>query len=293
MSDKIVLKSFWDSLYVHPICKDFKEYFANILSEILPKYKQVYIYSVFGNEEPAINDKIINTDILYVQYSGEPHHRNPELFHINLLASLESIKPFIIPHTLGGQHLYVHNLWEILKQPRLYEVDKNNKTRFCSFIVSNGQPQERIRFFNLLSSYKRIDSCGRFSNNIGFLPPETDTPEYYKFMSQYKYTICFENSQVDYYFSEKLINAYISKTIPIYWGCPQVPDFINTKAIIYIPTATDEEFQKAYQRIIELENDPNKYKEVYEQPLFIGNVLPHQLDINYLKYRVSSCKNLK
>jgi hypothetical protein len=291
MADKIVLKSFWDSLYVHPICKDFKEYFADLLIDILPNYKQVYIYSVFGKELPSINDKANNSDILYVQFSGEPHYRNLELFHINLLASLESDKELIIPHTLGGQHLFVHNLWERLNQPRIYENDIVNKTHFCSFIVSNGQPQERVKFYKLLNSYKQVDSCGRFYNTIGYLPPETDTPEYYEFMSRYKYTICFENSQIDYYFSEKLINAYISKTIPIYWGCPQVPDFINTKAIIYIPQASPIEIHKAYSRIIELENNPDKYKEIYEQPLFIDGKLPPQLDKTCIRNKITKAFN--
>jgi hypothetical protein len=288
MAEKIILKSFWDSLYVHPICKDFKEYFADVLSDVLPKYKVAYVYSVFGKEEPTLQDKINNPDVLYVQYSGEPHHRNPSLFHINLLASLESSNPIIIPHTLGGQHLYVHNLWSILNEQRIYQNDIQTKSRFCSFIISNGGPQERLSFYRLLNSYKKVDSCGRFNNTVGYLLPETDTPEYYKFMSQYKYTICFENSQIDYYFSEKLINAYISKTIPIYWGCPQVPEFINTKAIIYIPDATAESFHKAMDRVIELENDPAKYKEVYEQPLFIEGKLPKQLDIAFLKNKVAS-----
>ena len=286
MADKIVLKSFWDSLYVHPICKDFKEYFADILADILPKYKTILVYSVFGKEVPSIEDKVNNPDILYVQYSGEPHYHNPALFNVNLIAALESPTPLIIPHTLGGQHIYVHNLWDPLNEPRIYEDDIKTKTHFCSFIISNGQPQERIRFYKLLNSYKTVDSCGRFNNTIGYLPPETDTPEYYAFMSRYKYTICFENSQVDYYFSEKLINAYISKTIPIYWGCPQVPDFINTKAIIYIPSSSPMDIHKAYMRIIEIESDPLKYKEIYEQPLFVDGKLPPQLDKDCLKNKV-------
>ena len=37
--------------------------------------------------------------------------------------------------------------------------------------------------------------------------------------------ICFENLKVDYYFTEKLINAYLGGCIPIYWGCPNIEEF--------------------------------------------------------------------
>lgn len=35
----------------------------------------------------------------------------------------------------------------------------------------------------------------------------------------YRYSIVLENSRSDYYFSEKLIDCFMTKTVPIYWGC--------------------------------------------------------------------------
>ena len=36
----------------------------------------------------------------------------------------------------------------------------------------------------------------------------------------------------DYYFTEKLLDCFLSGTIPIYWGCPSIGDFFNTKGMI-------------------------------------------------------------
>jgi hypothetical protein len=234
------------------------------------------VYSVFG-EKPRQRDP----DVLYVQFSGESFSHDPNCFDVNLIPALES--PVTVPHTLGGLHIYTSNLTARINQPRIYE----NKTHFCSFVVSNPGPQERIQFYKLLNSYKKVDSCGRW-NNTGVRIPESDTPEYYEFMSRYKFTICFENSQKDYYFTEKLINAYVSNTVPIYWGCPHVPSYLNTDAMVYIPDATPDGFKKALDRVIELETNSEAYKRVYEQPLFVDGKIPDVLNMDVIRKRIAS-----
>jgi hypothetical protein len=37
--------------------------------------------------------------------------------------------------------------------------------------------------------------------------------------------ICVENTKYDYYFSEKISDAFLTKTIPIYWGCPKLSEY--------------------------------------------------------------------
>ena len=41
------------------------------------------------------------------------------------------------------------------------------KTKFCCMLVSNAKAKERIEFFHELSKYKKVDSAGRYLNNIG------------------------------------------------------------------------------------------------------------------------------
>lgn len=295
---EVELKWFWSSLYTHPMYIRFKEYFMYIFKDVLNsgKYEKIIIYSVFSDDKgPDQEDRRSNKKILHVLYSGEPpkapHLRDPNLFDLNLIPSLEAkLDNFvIIPHTLGGQHLYIHDLWNLLYYQRDYEKDNTVKDKFCAFIVSNGIPMERKYFFQYVNTaYKKVDSCGPFANNTGFLPPEIDTEEYYNFLSKYKFMICFENTKGNYYFTEKLINAYIGKCIPIYWGCIELPEFINEKALIYIENANDDSFKKALERIIELDNDPVKYREVYEQPLFKMGELPPELNVFYIRNKINS-----
>ena len=39
--------------------------------------------------------------------------------------------------------------------------------------------------------------------------------------------ICFENTSKPNYFTEKLVNAYYSGSIPIYWGDPNISKYIK------------------------------------------------------------------
>jgi hypothetical protein len=51
-------------------------------------------------------------------------------------------------------------------------------------------------------------------------------------LKEYRYTFCIENCKEDYYFTEKLIDSFLSGTIPIYWGCPSIGDFFNLKGMV-------------------------------------------------------------
>lgn len=283
---KIELHNFWQSLYSEQeVCILLKEYFGYLLQDISVNVKKIEIHSVFNNT--VLNQDERKSDILYVHFSGESYYLSPNLFDISLIPALYSNNPVVIPHTLGGLHLYLHDLWDRLYATRNYITKTTSVSKFACFIVSNPGPTERISFFNHLNTvYKHVDSCGQYANNIGYLPPPCDTEDYYDFLSQYKFMICFENKQQDYYFTEKLINAYVGQTIPIYWGPTQLPEFINLKAIIYIPTTSQDDFSIAIQRIIELDNDDEKYKEVFQQPLFIGS-LPSIIDKDVIRNKIN------
>jgi len=47
-----------------------------------------------------------------------------------------------------------------------------------------------------------------------------------------KFSIIVENSQNVNYFTEKIVDCMLSKTIPIYWGCPNINDFFDMRGIL-------------------------------------------------------------
>ena len=44
--------------------------------------------------------------------------------------------------------------------------------------------------------------------------------------------ICIENSSQDYYFSEKLIDCLLTKTIPVYLGCTNIQNYFNIDGFV-------------------------------------------------------------
>lgn len=50
----------------------------------------------------------------------------------------------------------------------------------------------------------------------------------------FQFAIIIENSKQQNYFTEKIIDCLLSKTIPIYWGCPNIGDYFDTSGWIVI-----------------------------------------------------------
>lgn len=63
-----------------------------------------------------------------------------------------------------------------------------------------------------------------FNNKTLF---DTKTP---LFDSQFH--ICIENSRQKNFFTEKLVDCLVTKTIPIYWGCENIEKFFDTRGFV-------------------------------------------------------------
>jgi hypothetical protein len=51
-------------------------------------------------------------------------------------------------------------------------------------------------------------------------------------LKDYMFSIAIENCRSDYYFTEKVIDCFITGTIPIYWGCPSMSNFFNPDGVL-------------------------------------------------------------
>ena len=98
------------------------------------------------------------------------------------------------------------------------------KKKFCCMVVSNPNARERIDFFHQLSEYKKVDSGGRYLNNVG--GPVPNKPE---FIKDYKFVISFENSAYPGYTTEKIVQPMLVNSIPVYWGDPAIQRDFNTE----------------------------------------------------------------
>ena len=93
-------------------------------------------------------------------------------------------------------------------------------------IISSNKTQtngHRLRHDIINQLNGKIDVYGRTYNPIDY---KLDG------LKEYKFHIVVENTKRDYWFTEKLIDCFVTGTVPIYWGCPSIGDFFDTNGMI-------------------------------------------------------------
>lgn len=75
-------------------------------------------------------------------------------------------------------------------------------------------------------------------------------------LKDYKFHITIENSKVPGYFTEKLIDCFVTGTVPIYWGDPKINEVFDTSGMIIVNS-----FDEIKEVINKIENqDFDTYK---------------------------------
>jgi len=142
--------------------------------------------------------------------------------------------------------------------------------KFCSFVVSNGNGMySREAMFNLLNTYKKVDSGGSYLNNVGYKVIDKRLFEH-----EYKFSLTFENCRYPGYTTEKISDAFSSGAIPIYFGDPLVSKIFNPKAFINVCDFKD--FNDAFEYIKKVDNDDELYNSIINEPIYINK--PNGLD---------------
>lgn len=55
----------------------------------------------------------------------------------------------------------------------------------------------------------------------------------------YMFQIAIENAHRPYYFADKLLDCFITGCIPIYWGCPNIGEFFDTRGMLIFNSAEE------------------------------------------------------
>ena len=157
-----------------------------------------------------------------------------------------------------------------------------NKSKFCTFCASNEHlynAEYRTSIVKYISdNYKNITCCGKVLNNTNgeYLP--WDRNEAIAYHNEYKFNLCFENESSNNnpkYITEKIGNAFMYNTIPIYWGCENINEIFNTNAFINCNGLSNKEI---IQKIKEIDENDSLYNDmIHEYPFKDKN-------INYEEY---------
>jgi len=166
------------------------------------------------------------------------------------------------------------------------EAIMKRKTKFCAFVFSHNVPL-RNKFFDMLSKYKKIDAPGACRRNCKIIGPYSNPQQSRKsykryteklhFLSQYKFTIAFENSSFPGYTTEKIYHPMQVNSIPIYWGNPQIHRDFNPKSFVSAYDVRHPSIKRMLEylveRVIAVDKNPDMYAKMLMQPWYPGNTL--------------------
>lgn len=193
----------------------------------------------------------------------------PDLYKKNITLSVNQLT--FVEHSkniiwLHESPAILQNLIESIKNNQKYFIDNNiivytcidelQKYSFVKYIhASNSSWIEnysnisiKTKLISMISSNKNFTKGHKIRHDIiNNLPPCVDLyGRGYKEIKNksegldaYCFSIAIENDDTNSYFSEKLLDCFLTCTIPIYWGAESVDNIFNNHGIIRINDITD------------------------------------------------------
>ena len=262
---KVCFSDFWtpfdpnNNFFIHII----RELYENV-EVVHPEDSDVMFFSFFGNE----NGRYKNCKKIFFTGENTPPNFNKCDYSLTFDHDTHGGKNFRLPLS----YLYID--WFDVKTsdnpewliPESYLYGENEftlkpKDKFCT-IVYGKQIESRIRAIQNISRYKTVEVFGKANPN----QPLPDGEKYkLDLISNYKFSLCYENSVTPGYHTEKLLHGKIAGNIPIYYGDKTVDQDFNSSGFINAVNMNDDEL---IEKIAEIDASDNLYNEMLSQPIF-------------------------
>jgi hypothetical protein len=150
----------------------------------------------------------------------------------------------VLPEDKVNSPIYKRIQWHGIDPQKLVKPADYNaseilecKKHFCNFLYSHHVPY-REEFFRQLSRYKKVDAPGKSMNNMPNIDKNHSGNIWERkrhFVGEYKFTIAFENYVYPGYQTEKLYDAMLANSLPVYCGDPLIGEIFNTASFINAP----------------------------------------------------------
>lgn len=151
----------------------------------------------------------------------------------------------ILETARNSEFIPIGGCWIPIESHQLYNKNKN-----VSLIASNKCYLNGHKLRQEICNYGfNIDIYGRGRKEID---------SKLEGLKDYKFSIAVENCKTDYYFTEKIIDCFVTGTIPIYWGCPSIEKFFDKDGIMtfenvdelkHILNNIEGEYEKRYESV--------------------------------------------
>jgi hypothetical protein len=270
MRQAVLFRGFWPNFTPHcAVAKFFLEIIKNIYQEdeitTASSFQEATILfeSCFDGSalpwkswHPASNDSRPRTFLFSGESYNLPNWRNYDIVFSGESASYPNVVP------LPLYKLYLLDIGEP-PEPQYRLIPEKD----VLVMISNPNGQFRSRFLEALeASDLKITYAGRYKNNIGgSFPHSFGTHEFNAFASQFKFIVTMENSQQENYITEKVLQGLFAENIPIYWGSPNIGNYINPQRIVSVKDDTAS-IKGTIEHMRYLAANPDEWLETVRQP---------------------------
>ena len=117
-------------------------------------------------------------------------------------------------------------------------TSKKMPSKYASVVAGNPEPM-RMAFINFLRLKAEVDIYGKLGKEI-----ENKS----ECISQYKFNLAFENDLYPGYVTEKIFDAWLSKTIPIWRGLDS-EEYLNREAFVDVTSLSFPDIFSTMQNI--------------------------------------------
>ncbi|KAM4808781.1 GDP-fucose protein O-fucosyltransferase 3 [Rhinophrynus dorsalis] len=242
--------------YQHPMTKAILFYGTDFNIDSLPLPRKAnHEWALFHEESPKNNYKLF-------------HQPTITLFNHTATFSRHSHLP------LTSQ--YLESLQSLKSLQYVISLQKKNALRKSlaplAYVQSDcDPPSDRDTYVEELMKFVAVDSYGECLHNKD-LPQQVNNPssmddtQFYHILAQYKFILAFENAVCEDYITEKLWRPLKLGAVPVYYGAPNIENWLpsNKSAIIVDRFAHPKQLA---QYIKELDKNDTLYMEFLEWKL--------------------------
>jgi alpha-1,3-fucosyltransferase 10 len=147
-------------------------------------------------------------------------------------------------------------------------MPKTQEAPVALFQSAGTNSSRRVDLATELARHIKIDSYGRYLNNRSVEGPDLGPQTKIETIARHKFCFAMENAIEADYVTEKIYDAFLAGTVPIYLGAPNVDEFVPPNSYIDASAFTSARELAAYlQHLIETPQEYEAYFAWRSKPL--------------------------
>ncbi|KAL4147226.1 hypothetical protein PRNP1_010982 [Phytophthora ramorum] len=140
------------------------------------------------------------------------------------------------------------------------------KTKFCAYLYAHCDRSDRELMYDALNALRPVDALGKCAGSS--TPPDQTkmasrlaifyNDDAVRRYAPYKFVLAFENTRATGYVTEKLVNAFLAGSVPVYWGDSKtVSELFNPES--FIDCGRFDSLQDCAEYVVHVDDSPEMY----------------------------------